>query len=301
MPKQKDFDMNLLRVFVSVCQTGSFTKAAEELDLTQSSVSNAIRRLKSSLGRELFVRSGRGIEMTNYGENLFKQIEPSVMALACVVDEGEGFDPNTSTRSFSIYALESVLPKLQIQLKALLKESSITVTLKELPSNEEEILDALMLEKVDLVLDVMKPRLSSLRSLVVSEDKICCIARCGHPRIMGDITRDSFFEEDHAFLNIRRFKQTITDYLAEEVLPNRKMGSEHTSMMGMMACVAQSDFIGINSVRLISQYKESFGLQLLDVPFPVGSTKIHMLWPTKFENNKANQWLRQLIIAAEKN
>lgn len=301
MPKQKDFDMNLLRVFVSVCQTGSFTKAAEELDLTQSSVSNAIRRLKASLGRELFVRSGRGIEMTNYGENLFKQIEPSVMALACVVDEGEGFDPNTSTRSFSIYALESVLPKLQIQLKALLKESSITVTLKELPSNEEEILDALMLEKVDLVLDVMKPRLSSLRSLVVSEDKICCIARCGHPRIMGDITRDSFFEEEHAFLNIRRFKQTITDYLAEEVLPNRKMGSEHTSMMGMMACVAQSDFIGINSVRLISQYKESFGLQLLDVPFPVGSTKIHMLWPTKFENNKANQWLRQLIIAAEKN
>ncbi|XDF79808.1 LysR family transcriptional regulator [Aliivibrio fischeri] len=46
MSKQKDFDMNLLRVFVSVCQTGSFTKASEELDLTQSSVSNAIRRLK---------------------------------------------------------------------------------------------------------------------------------------------------------------------------------------------------------------------------------------------------------------
>ncbi|MGR6859603.1 LysR family transcriptional regulator [Aliivibrio salmonicida] len=100
MPKQKDFDMNLLRVFVSVCQTGSFTKAAEELDLTQSSVSNAIRRLKTSLGSELFVRSGRGIEMTNYGENLFKQVEPSVMALTCVVDEGEGFDPHTSKRSF---------------------------------------------------------------------------------------------------------------------------------------------------------------------------------------------------------
>ncbi|WP_122032074.1 LysR family transcriptional regulator [Aliivibrio sp. EL58] len=299
MPKQKDFDMNLLRVFVSVCQTGSFTKAAEELDLTQSSVSNAIRRLKASLGSELFARSGRGIEMTNYGENLFKQVEPSVMVLANVGEEGEEFDPKTSKLTFSIYALESVIPQLQIRLKALLKESDITVTLRELPSNENDIIDALMLEKVDLVLDVMKPRQSSLRSLVVSEDKICCIARCGHPRIVGSITRDSFFEEDHAFLNIRRFKQTITDYLAEEALPNRKMGSEHTSMMGMMACVAQSDFIGINSVRLISQYKESFGLQLLDVPFPVRATKIHMLWATKVENNKANQWLRQLIIAAE--
>ncbi|MGR5236014.1 LysR family transcriptional regulator [Vibrio alfacsensis] len=300
MSKQKDFDMNLLRVFVSVCQTGSFTKAAEELDLTQSSVSNAIRRLKASLGNELFVRAGRGIEMTNYGKSLFKQVEPSVMLLTSAIEETETFDPSTSKRTFSVYALESVLPQLQMRLKALLQGSHITVTLRELPSNEEDIIDALILEKVDLVLDVMNPRLASLRSMVVSEDQICCIARSDHPRIKNNrIDRDTFFAEEHAFLNVRRFKQTLTDYLAEEVLPHRKMGSEHTSMMGMMACVAQSDFIGINSVRLISQYKERFGLQLLEVPFPVRSTKVHMIWSTKFENNKANQWLRQLIIAAE--
>ena len=300
MPKQKDFDMNLLRVFVSVCQTGSFTKAAEELDLTQSSVSNAIRRLKTSLGSELFVRSGRGVEMTTYGKNLFKQVEPGVISLVNAVDEGDAFDPNHSKRTFVIYALESVLPQLQVRLRALLRKSNITVTLRELPSNEEEIIDALILEKVDLVLDVMKPRQSSLKSLVVSEDQICCIARCGHPRVQGKISREMFFEEEHAFLNMRRFKQTMTDYLAEEVLPNRKMGSEHTSMLGMMACVAQSDFIGINSIRLVTQYKNGFDLQILEPPFTTKPIKTHMIWPTKVENNKANQWLRQLIIAAEK-
>ncbi len=300
MSKQKDFDMNLLRVFVSVCQTGSFTKAAEELELTQSSVSNAIRRLKSALGNELFIRSGRGIEVTAYGENLFKQVEPSVMALVNAVDDGDRFDPQSTKRTFVIYALESVLPQLQIRLRELLKNTTIKVTLKELPSSDIEIIDALMLERVDLVLDVVKPRQASLQSMIVSEDKICCIARVGHPRVDKSLDADMFFKEEHAFLNMRRFKQTMTDYLSEEVLPNRKMGSEHTSMLGMMACIAQSDLIGINSVRLVSQYQHSFKLQKLVAPFSTRPIKTHMIWPTKFENNKANQWLRQLIIAAEK-
>ncbi|MFA1562283.1 LysR family transcriptional regulator [Aliivibrio fischeri] len=300
MSKQKDFDMNLLRVFVSVCQTGSFTKAAEELDLTQSSVSNAIRRLKTALGNELFIRSGRGIEMTVYGRHFFEAVEPSVMSLVNTIDQGEEFEPFTSSRNFIVYALESVLPRLQIRLRELLKDSNITVTLKELPSNEDETIDALMLEKVDLVLDVMKPNQSSLKSVIVSEDAVCCIARVDHPRVNGHITNGQYFSERHAFLNMRRVKQTITEYLAKEALPKRTMGSEHTSMLGMMACVAQSDFVGVNSVRLVSQYKERFGLQMLALPFETRTTSIHMIWSIKSQNNNANQWLRELIITAER-
>ncbi|MGN2613934.1 LysR family transcriptional regulator [Aliivibrio fischeri] len=112
MSKQKDFDMNLLRVFVSVCQTGSFTKASEELDLTQSSVSNAIRRLKKALGNELFTRSGRGIEMTAFGKHFFESVEPSVMSLVNTIGRDDRFEPLTSSRNFIVYALESALPRL---------------------------------------------------------------------------------------------------------------------------------------------------------------------------------------------
>ncbi|MBP3139374.1 LysR family transcriptional regulator [Aliivibrio fischeri] len=300
MSKQKDFDMNLLRVFVSVCQTGSFTKASEELDLTQSSVSNAIRRLKKALGNELFTRSGRGIEMTAFGKHFFESVEPSVMSLVNTIGRDDRFEPLTSSRNFIVYALESALPRLQIRLRELLKGSNITVTLKELPSNEEETFDALIREKVDLVLDVMKPHQSSLKSVIVSEDAACCIARIGHPRILGKMTHEQYFNEAHAFLNMRRVKQTITEYLAKEELPKRTMGSEHTSMLGMMACVSQSDFVGVNSVRLVSQYKEQFKLQMLPLPFPTRTTSIHMIWSIKAQSNSANQWLRELIIAAER-
>lgn len=82
------------------------------------------------------------------------------MSLVNTIGRDDRFEPLTSSRNFIVYALESALPRLQIRLRELLKGSNITVTLKELPSNEEETFDALIREKVDLVLDVMKPHQS---------------------------------------------------------------------------------------------------------------------------------------------
>lgn len=81
MPKLKHLDLNLFRVFISVYRTRSFTQSAEELDLTQSSVSNAIGRLKCNLGSELFFREGRQTKATAVADQLFQQLESSITAI----------------------------------------------------------------------------------------------------------------------------------------------------------------------------------------------------------------------------
>ncbi|MCT8987155.1 LysR family transcriptional regulator [Shewanella phaeophyticola] len=74
--KLMTLDLNLLRVFCTVCQYSSITLASEQLGLTQSSVSNAINRLKVALECELFIRVGRGIEPTATGLHIFNSIQP---------------------------------------------------------------------------------------------------------------------------------------------------------------------------------------------------------------------------------
>ena len=64
------YDTVLLRTFVAICDSGSFTKAAREVNLTQSAVSLHIKRLEDQVGWRLIVRSARSVALTEQGEVL---------------------------------------------------------------------------------------------------------------------------------------------------------------------------------------------------------------------------------------
>jgi molybdate transport repressor ModE-like protein len=64
------YDTVLLRTFAAICDCGSFTKAAREVNLTQSAVSLHIKRLEDQVGSPLIVRNTQGIRLTERGEVL---------------------------------------------------------------------------------------------------------------------------------------------------------------------------------------------------------------------------------------
>ncbi|MEV7139563.1 LysR substrate-binding domain-containing protein [Streptomyces tauricus] len=62
------YDPSQLRTFLAVAQTLSFTQAARRLGLRQSTVSQHVRRLESTAGRQLFTRDTHSVELTEDGE-----------------------------------------------------------------------------------------------------------------------------------------------------------------------------------------------------------------------------------------
>ena len=79
-------DTDQLRSFLAIVDLGSFTRAAERVNKTQSAVSMHVRRLEEQLGCTLFVKQGRGARLTAEGEELIDfarrivQVEASAMA-----------------------------------------------------------------------------------------------------------------------------------------------------------------------------------------------------------------------------
>lgn len=59
-------DLNLLRVFDAVMEERSVLRASQRLHLSQSAVSHALSRLRDSVGKEIFVRTGKGMTPTHY-------------------------------------------------------------------------------------------------------------------------------------------------------------------------------------------------------------------------------------------
>jgi LysR family glycine cleavage system transcriptional activator len=66
----RQLPLSALRAFEAVTRTGSFRAAADDLNLTSSAVSHAIRGLEVALGTTLFLREGRSIRLTEEGEML---------------------------------------------------------------------------------------------------------------------------------------------------------------------------------------------------------------------------------------
>ena len=69
-------DTDQLKSFVAIVDTGSFTRAADRVNKTQSAVSMQIRRLEEQLGRPLFSKQGRGVRLTENGEKLIDYARP---------------------------------------------------------------------------------------------------------------------------------------------------------------------------------------------------------------------------------
>lgn len=74
--------LNALRIFEAAARLGSFTKAAEELGMTQSAASYQIKLLEERAGTLLFVRGTRRIDLTEAGEMLAPQATRAFSALA---------------------------------------------------------------------------------------------------------------------------------------------------------------------------------------------------------------------------
>lgn len=66
------FDLITLRTFAAVARTGSFTRAAKSVHLTQAAVSQQIKKLEEQTGRSLFTRTTHSVALTTEGEVLLR-------------------------------------------------------------------------------------------------------------------------------------------------------------------------------------------------------------------------------------
>ncbi len=68
-------DLELYRVFYTVAKNKHMTKAAEELHISQSAISQSIKKLEEQLGGTLFLRSNKGMELTSEGKMFYEYVK----------------------------------------------------------------------------------------------------------------------------------------------------------------------------------------------------------------------------------
>src|SRR6185436_19697698 len=93
------YDLNLLRALLAMIDTGSVTRAAEVVAVSQPAMSRILARLREDFGDPLLVRSGAGMKRTPRAEALADPIRALLKQVATLYD-GVSFDPATARRVF---------------------------------------------------------------------------------------------------------------------------------------------------------------------------------------------------------
>lgn len=82
-----NINYELYKIFACVCKNNNITKAANELHITQPSISKSIKNLEEQLGCTLFIRNKYGVSLTNEGKILYDKIKNAVDLVESAEDD----------------------------------------------------------------------------------------------------------------------------------------------------------------------------------------------------------------------
>ena len=113
-----------LVAFDAAARLGSFSKASEELSLTQSAISQQLLKLEELLGQSLFFRNGKGVTLTAAGELLYETVRETLSRLSTGLDRIEPYKSSDSVLiacppDFAQGWLIACLGKLKLQYPAI--------------------------------------------------------------------------------------------------------------------------------------------------------------------------------------
>lgn len=105
--------LSAIRAFEAAARHKNYTRAGEELGLTQAGVSYQIRNLEQRVGTVLFVRNGRSMELTPAGEALAPRISQAFISMeSAFASLGESEDTVLSIACFQTFATKILAPRL---------------------------------------------------------------------------------------------------------------------------------------------------------------------------------------------
>jgi DNA-binding transcriptional LysR family regulator len=301
-------DLNLLGVFDALYDLRSVTKAAERLNLTQSAVSHALRRLRQVLDDPLFVRSGGTLQPTARARGMASDVREGLARLGAALVPIE-FDPASTVRTFTLAAGSYFCALLIPQLIARARAIAPGITFRIVPVGSDLLnqLDEGLVELALGAFDRVPPRLTV--HTLFREDLVW-VASADHPLGQRHQTLEKIMKTPHLVIATKRAFEPVRALLADGPLDGYLSEQEQKLVDGedvgpipaivydaltAIAVVARTDMVALIPRRLARGEQERLGLRILDTDETGRGIDLAMLTHNRLSADVGLAWLRSQI------
>ncbi len=297
-------NLNLLPTLRAVLKHRNLTRAAEELNLTQSAVSNSLRRLREHFGDELLVRDGRRLRLTDKARRLVGPLEAALASLQEVLADAP-FDPAKSARCFRIATADYVTAISIPRIARLLADEAPGVSVQTLTARGGSIAD-LRVETIDLVISprqVMEaaiydaPKvLAEIEIEPLGREPFVCLARADDASLAMGLSIEAYLARPHASfsLDIEAHASIERAFLLEHGVEqsDRILTSDFT-ILPLIA--AASDCLALTPRSLARLAMQGLPLQAVPIPLAVPDLELVMVWSRRRRGEADLAWFRDLV------
>ncbi len=238
-------ELRHLRYLAAVAEHGNFTRAAEELHVSQPTLSHQIKQLERAVGAVLLDRAGRSVRLTDAGAAYLAHARRAVDEVAAaqravhdVTDLSRGLLRFAATPTFTPYLIGPLITRFRARYPGIAVEFSESSQ----DAMEPELLD----DRIDLGIAFAPPRLPGIAAEALYEEELAAVLGiAAHPALREFMAPGDLVAHDLALLNPSfATRHHIDSYLhAHGVSP--RITLEVNSIQALLEVVSDSSLVTI--------------------------------------------------------
>jgi DNA-binding transcriptional LysR family regulator len=294
----RGFDMNLLTVFEAVFETGSVSRAAERLALSQAAASHALARLRAVCADPLFIRAGPQFLPTPAARQLFPKVKDALQILRKGLAETLDFDPAISERHFNIVIPHPLGPVIAQTLRVAISNLAPAVSLRfDTKTMPPDLSAEMRAGEIDLAIDWLRIEQAEFVNARLIDEPLLLVVRRGHPRIRASPTLSDIRREDFVWLHPRRPREQRPKAAREVEDLGLRIVLGVSEWLEVPTLVAMFDLLSIVPRSIVPIVTERLQLDAHPFPAKLSPVPIFAVWHESRRRDAAHRWLRALVAA----
>lgn len=295
-------DLNLLLVLHTVLEERSATRAAKRLHVTQSAVSNALRRLRELFGDPLVTRTPGGLVPTPRALQLAPSLSAALVQLEEVVAPTAEVRPEEVSRTFALAAADGQqlhdVPRVVEALgrrmpRAILRVVSIDYLMAH---------GGLLTSDVDVTFTPQLGGSAGICTQALYGERGVLAVRQGHPTLRKRVTPARFNACGHVMVHVafggRGQGQDATEKYLRQHGFHRRTAAIVPSFAAAAMIAAQTELVAAIPHRVGDALARYLPLRLLEIPIPAFRLQVALAWHRKNDADPVARHFRQVIIDA---
>lgn len=295
----RNLDLNLLIALDVLIAEASVTKAAERLNMSQSAMSHALKRLRTILNDDILIRTSNQMEVSPYACELGERIRQILTEIQLTLLEKEAFNPATAQETFRIAASDYVEATIGTHVLQQLTTQAPGIRIRISNLNKETVMDALDDNRIDLIVNAKLALKSWHVEHSLYREEFVCVLRSDDS--LTELSVEDYLKRSHLLVSMRDDFQGAGDEILEQQQQSRQVIWSTSHFMAVPFLLANSDCVALLPRRMAQQCAEVMDLKLLSPPIEIKGFTVSMIWHQRNTKRPQHQWLRERIVDATKN